>query len=146
MKKIIFLLTLLIHAIPAMADFSIGYLPVNRSMLQATTNPQRVIFGDIRLQTNSFVSNTNIELAPFVNLRRKQNLNIYLGPGISLNPFNNYAGSSAINGYFLTAGARIMPFTNKQIAFVFEISPYVNSDFNSGMIRTNLGVAYTFRK
>jgi hypothetical protein len=146
MKKIIIALLYLLVTTNAKADFSIGYLPVTRHMLQATTNPEKMLFGDIRLQTNSFISNSNIEIAPFINLRRKGLANIYLGLGISMNPFNSYSASSPVNGYFTTVGARIKPLNNKQFAVLFEISPYVNQAFRSGMIRTNLGLSYCFKR
>src|SRR5690606_35839969 len=103
MRKTLTILAIVLLSVKARADFSIGYLPVNRSMLQATTNPEKFLFGDIRLQTNSFISNSNIEIAPFLNIRKRETVNIYWGIGVSINPFNAYSNSSLLNGYFTTA-------------------------------------------
>lgn len=146
MKKTFLALLLLTFFMQARADFSIGYFPINHSMIQATTNPERRLFGDIRVQTNSFISNSNIELAPFLNVYRKEMLNVYIGIGGSFNPFNQYNDASALNGYFITVGGRVKPFNNKQFAVLFEISPYVNQEMASGMIRTNLGLSYCFKR
>jgi len=147
MKHLVITCILFLCCAAAKAQVAVGYFPFNYSMVQLTSSPEKLIFGDARMQTNSFISNSNIELAPFINLKRSEMVNYYFGVGVSINPFNHNDGVSLTNGYFITIGVRIKPLNiNRNAALLFEISPYSNKDGNSAIIRTNLGLSYSFKK
>lgn len=146
MKFWISLISLALTA-TASAQLSLGYFPFNDSKVQLTTNPDKLVFADLRVETNSFFSNLNFELAPFVNLKRKESYNLYLGPGISAYPFYNGDDESFLNGYFLTVGVRWMPIASlRALGFIFELSPYVDDTFEGGRFRSHLGISYHFAK
>lgn len=128
------------------SQVSIGYCPFE-SMLAISSNTDKLIWADYKLETNSFISNLNMEISPKVNFKRGGWVNYYTGIGIGLNPVNSFSGHTATNGYFLDFGARIKPLANhRNLNIVFEISPYVNKEFKSGNLRTRLGVAWNFKR
>ena len=144
MKSVFVVLFLLVHYSGA-CQVAIGYFPFNSSFIQLSSDPERLIFGDARLQTNTFKYNTTIELGPYINIKRSEAINLYIGPGISLSPFYN-DGTNTVNFYFLSLGARIKPLPfNRDLAVLFELSPTFNSEPRNDMLRTNLGMSYNFR-
>ncbi len=145
MKKLLCITLFSIATGVASAQVSLGYFPFNYHMVQLTSNPDNMVFGDIRLETNSFVSNLNLEVAPLlVNLKRTTAYNFYLGPGININPLNEV---NVLNGYFLTTGIRWMPFEKlRSLALVFELSPMAFERLDGAQLRSFLGLSYHFRK
>ena len=128
------------------AQIAVTYIPV-QSLLGLSSNTEKALWADFKLQTNSFVSNLNMEFSAKWNFSRKKPVNYYAGPGWSMNPAYAFVDLPVINGYFVDFGARIKPFGRvKNLQVVFEISPYVNATLNGGNLRTRLGIAWNFSK
>jgi hypothetical protein len=130
----------------SMAQITISYYPF-QSVLALSSNTEKLMFGDYRVETNTFATNLNMDLALMFNLKRTETVNWFLGAGFSFNPvYSAYYQLVGINGYFLPVGVRVKPFEkNRHVQVVFELAPYVSSDFNNGNLRTRLGLAYNFR-
>lgn len=128
------------------SQIAITYVPF-QSVLGISTNTDKLLWLDYKLETNTFVSNLNMEISPKINFKRTEFVNYYFGAGISFNPVYLSSELSVRNGYFIDFGARTKPFPNyKSIQILFELSPYINYQFGSGNIRTRLGVCYNFTK
>ena len=130
---------------PAHAQ-SVGYYPWN-GLLSVSTNPYRPVWMDFRLQTNTLFGSLSTEILPMVNLKRKENFQLYMGGGIRFNFIGVLANqtNNLVEGYSLNIGTRIAPFKavpNARIAF--ELAPYVVRKFDSGILKSNFGVIYTF--
>ncbi|MBR9859387.1 hypothetical protein GYB22_01280 [bacterium] len=145
MKKLIFILLLTITLQPALnAQFSVGYYPFN-SVLSLSSDPHKAIWGDIRLNTNTFFGNTYFEPCIQFNFKQTEMAKYYLGAGVNFNSGFDLKEIEARPGYVLNAGVRVNPIQKaKALQFAFELSPYINSDLDGGMLRTHLGLAYTF--
>lgn len=129
-----------------MAQVAVSYFPF-QSILAISTNTEQRLFADFKIETNTFVSNFNLEFSPKVALKRSEGINYYFGPGISVNPANSYANLPVANGYFVDFGMRAKPSKKYQnLQVVFEISPYVNREISGGNLRTRLGVAWNFER
>lgn len=123
-----------------------GFYPF-QSQLSITSNPDKILWGDLRIETNTFFTNMNMELSPMFNIRRKEAVNYYTGGGVVVNPA--YVGTQygMLNGYFISFGARVKPVAaHRAFHVMFEISPYVNSKLGSGNLRARLGFAYFFTR
>lgn len=126
------------------AQVAIGYYPF-QSILSISTNTDKRLFADLKLETNNFISNFNTEISAKVNIKRLERINYYTGIGISVNPVNSYSDLPIINGYFIDFGIRAKPFEKLyNLQVVFEISPYINQDIDGGNLRTRLGLAWNF--
>lgn len=144
MKRLALLIFSLLLFSQLKAQVSVGYYPF-QSILSVTTNTEKVIWADFRVETNTFFSNINMEVSPMWNFKRTDWVNYYTGVGVNFNPVNVFQDLPFINGYTLDFGARIKPIQKyKNIQLLFEISPYINQEFTSGNIRTLLGVAYNW--
>jgi hypothetical protein len=144
--RLIFVLTALVISTFMHAQVAVSYFPF-QSILSISTNTEKLCWADYKLETNSFVSNFNMELSPKLNFRKRELTNYYTGPGISFNPAYSFANLRVLNGFFIDFGVRIKPITKQRnLQVVFEISPYVNREFSGGNIRTRLGVAWNFQK
>lgn len=126
---------------------SVTYYPFN-SLLSVSTNPSRIAWLDLRVQTNSFSSSLATEIAPAFNLNSNPKARVYIGGGARFNflaaAFDN---RNALEGYLLNVGMRSALFEKYPgIQIAFELSPYANSDFDLGTFRANLGVGYNFSK
>mgnify|MGYP003624678420 CR=1 FL=1 len=147
MKKSILVIAILVgilNAIPSKAQMGIAYYPF-QSIVSLNSDSEKLAWADLRMETNTFISNLNFEINAMWNFIRKDRLNYYLGLGININPFYALEELEATNGYLIHFGTRIKPFKkaeNLQIAF--EISPYLNTSFNAGQIRSLIGIAYNF--
>jgi len=52
-----------------------------------------------------------------------------------------------VEGYSLNIGTRVSPFkTVPQVKIALEIAPYVERKFESGILKSNFGLIYTFGK
>ena len=140
-----FLLALLIACTARLnGQVAVSYFPF-QDVLSLSSNPDRLLWADLGAETNTFFSNVNFEASCMLNLRRNTSASYYCGAGISVNPFFNLKGLQPVNGYALKIGTRIKPFKDHRgVQLVFEISPYVNSYLDGGLLRTMLGIAYNF--
>lgn len=144
MKKIALLIFSLVVLSQLKAQIAVGYYPF-QSVLSISTNTERVVWADFRIETNTFISNMNMELAPMWNFKRTDWVNYYAGFGTSFNPANTFQNLPFVNGYALYVGSRIKPIQKyKNVQLMFEISPYINQEFTSGNLRALLGVAYNW--
>ena len=146
MKKYLVLLILFTNAKILSAQIAISYFPF-QSIFSVATNTEKHFFLDSKVETNGFISNLNMEFSPKFNFIRKESVNYYAGTGLSINPANLFANLPITNGYFVDLGVRAKPWkTVHQFQVVFEISPYVNTEFRSGNLRTRLGIGWNFEK
>lgn len=134
----------------ARAQASVGYLPWS-SLITVSTNPQKSVWLDTRVQTNSLFSSLSVDILPLVNLRRGERAQWYLGGGIRVNPLYRLGDPDAniltLDGYSLNLGVRASPFAqNRQIQVALELNPFVKDDFAGGVLKSHFGVVYAFRK
>lgn len=129
---------------------ALTYYPFN-SILSIASNPNKPVWVDFRFQMNSYFSSLSTEISPMINLTKGEKAKLYIGAGIKAN-FLNYLNTDAqkrnpLEGYFLDLGVRVSPFEKvPQFQGVFELSPYANKQFDLGIFRANLGIAYVFGK
>lgn len=128
----------------AYCQVAVSYFPF-QAILSVSSPVDKLVFIDYKLETNTFFSNMNMEFSPKLNLVRREKVNYYTGLGWNFNPMNAYANLPISNGYFVDFGLRAKPFDQlKNLHVVFELSPYVNSNFTGGNLRSRLGVAWSF--
>lgn len=142
MKKTWFVLLglILIYSQTSIGQIGIGYYPF-QSVFSINSNSEKLIWGDLRVETNTFFSNINFELDGMINIKRTSFANYYTGIGINISPFQGTEYLS--NGYVFNFGTRIKPIRkHQQFQIMFEISPYFNPYFDGGKLRTLLGVSY----
>lgn len=131
---------------PTSAQVTVSYFPF-QSVLGVSSSTERRLWVGLNAQTNTFISNVNLEIQGMVNLKRGDWVNYYVGLGANANPASALNGLPLMNGYTLTAGARIKPLVNyRNVQVVFELAPYTNAHFDGGYLRTMLGLAYNFRR
>ena len=76
-----------------------------------------------------------------VTIKKTDWVNYYTGLGINANPFYGLESLPFINGYVFNVGVRVKPIQkHKNLQVIFELSPYLNKDFDGGMFRTLLGM------
>lgn len=128
------------------AQVAVSYFPFE-SLLSVSSNTEKLLWADYKLETNSFFSNLNMEISPKINFKRGEWVNYYTGIGIAFNPVNAFSDLTVMNGYFLDFGARIKPLAQcRNVQVVFELSPYTSKDFKGGNLRARLGLAWNFNK
>ncbi len=148
MKRIltILLLTSILSVKQSTAQIGIAYYPF-QSEIALNTNIEHMIWGDLRIATNTFWGNITKEPILMTNIKRTSTANYYAGLGANFNFFNGFSDNNVVNGYTLHAGARIKPLRSyRNIQCIFELSPYVNPAFDGGLFRTRLGLAYQFTR
>ena len=146
MKRILVILICLLTHNCIFAQVAISYFPF-QSILSVSTNTDKRLFADFKIETNNFISNFNMEFSPKFNLKSLAKVNYYSGIGISINPVNSFANLPITNGYFIDFGMRAKPFEKlNNLQVVFEISPYVNREMNGGNLRTRIGIAWNFTR
>ena len=146
MKRSLLLVFCCCLAGPTSAQVTITYFPF-KSILGVSTSTENKVWGGVNLETNTFLSNSNIELQGCFTVKKTPWVNYYLGLGINVTPFAALHQLFPVNGYTLTFGTRIKPFSavpGGQV--VFEVAPYSNPYFDGGYIRTLLGIAYNFQR
>ena len=144
MRKTLLVLSLLFSVVSVRAQLAVTYLPF-QSFFSVSSNPQKLIWADLGVETNTFFANLNTEGSLLVNIKRGEIVNYYTGLGVNVNPFYAAQNLSLVNGYALKIGSRIKPFEKcRNVHFVFELSPYFNPQFDGGLLRTGLGVSYNF--
>ena len=126
---------------------SVGYYPWN-GLLTVSTNPKLPVWGDVRLQTNTLFGSLSTELLPLVNLKQTETAQFYAGGGIRFNFIGRLAGQTKnlIEGYSLNVGVRVKPFKeNRNVQIAFELAPFVERKFDSGVLKSNFGIVYCFK-
>ncbi|KAB7729294.1 hypothetical protein F5984_16825 [Rudanella paleaurantiibacter] len=130
----------------AFGQASVAYYPFN-SFLSVSTNPNKPVWFDARVQTNTLFGSLSTTLAPMINVRQTTTANYYVGASARFNALNSLADTDVLEGYALHVGVRVVPLTilpNVRVAF--ELSPFARSNFKSGIFYSYLGVAYQFNK
>ncbi len=145
MKRVLFISILIgSFSISSLAQMSVGYLPFE-SIISISTHSDHLIWGELRIQSNTFFGNVVTEPSLRWNFKREPLANYYFGAGLAANPFNVTQDLPLIDGYAIAFGSRIKPITKyPKIQLIFEISPYVNRYFDGGTLKSHLGVAYQF--
>jgi hypothetical protein len=128
------------------SQVAVSYFPF-QSLISISSNTEKLLWADFKLETNTFFTNTNMELSPKCNIKRTERVNYYLGAGAAFNPVYSAADLPLMSGYFVEAGVRVKPLKeHKGLQVVFEISPYLNAALAGGNLRTRLGLAYNFTR
>lgn len=131
---------------PAAAQVAVTYFPF-QSVLGVSSDTEHRVWAGLNAETNTFISNVNLELQGMVNVHRSEWVNYYTGLGVNANPLYAVNELPLVNGYTLTVGARIKPVTaHRNVQLVFELAPYTNPHFDGGYLRTLLGLSYNFRQ
>jgi hypothetical protein len=129
----------------AYGQASLSYYPFS-SIVGISSNPDKIAWADLRIQTNTFLSNTNMEFCPMLNFKRDSVKKCYVGAGVNFNVIYGLVNDRYINGYSVTVGSRISPFHKvRNLSFIIELSPYINAEFSGATLRTNLGIGWHFR-
>lgn len=127
---------------------SVGYYPWN-GLVSVSTNPNKSVWCDFRLQTNTLFGSLSTEILPMVNVKRTEYFQLYIGGGVRFNFIGVLANqtNNVVEGYSLNIGTRIAPFKAvPNVSVAFELAPYVVRKFDSGILKSNFGIVYTFRK
>ncbi len=125
---------------------SVGYYPWN-GLLSVSTNPSKVVWCDFRFQTNTLFGSLSTEILPMVNLKRKEQIQYYLGGGVRFNFIGVLANqtNNVIGGYQLNVGTRVHPFKAlPDLGLALEIAPYVERKLDTGVLKSNFGIVYRF--
>ena len=144
MKKLLIIAVLIsgVLTTKTYSQIAISYYPF-QSILSVSSSPEKTFWGDLRIETNTFFSNINLEFDVMVNIKKTERVNYYAGLGINVNPFYGLESLPFTNGYTLNTGVKIKPFLNHQkFQVAFELSAYFNKNFDGGLLRTLLGVSY----
>ena len=149
LKKLLFIFLLVVFTKSAYAQ-AFTYYPFN-SIFSIATNPNKAIWADFRFQTNTYFSSLSTEISPMFNLNKAERAKFYIGMGVKVNFLNYLNGDpskqSPLEGYALNIGVRASPIEKlSQVQVVFELSPYANKNFDLGLFRANLGLAYVLGK
>tara|TARA_Y100001934_G_C12275295_1_gene737064 strand:+ start:1000 stop:1440 length:441 start_codon:yes stop_codon:yes gene_type:complete len=144
LRTLILVLFLSIWSQELLAQLSVGYYPF-QSTLSIATDTEKLIWADIRIEANSFYGNLNSELDLMWNWKRSDWVNYYSGLGWNFAPFAGASDLDFTNGYVFATGARIKPWAaHRNFQVLFEVGPYVNRQFDGGIFRTSLGLAYNW--
>ena len=123
---------------------ALSYYPFE-SVLGISTNTEKALWADIRLDANSFVGVLNSELQVMWNWRRSDWVNYYSGLGINFKPFYAVADLAFLNAYVLSTGARVKPWqAHPNFQVIFELSPFFYESWDGAILRAKLGLAYNF--
>lgn len=149
MKK---LFLALLFPVAAFGQASVAYYPFNSlATVSVSTNPNRLVWGDARFQTNSILASLSTTLCPLVNVSRTERTNYYVGPGFRFNWLNSLNGSRVFEAYSLHVGVRTAPLASlPNLRVAFELAPSVSTNSRDGIqaavLYSYLGVAWQFRK
>lgn len=143
LKRLLLLVSFAIISKTAQSQ-TFTYYPWN-SLFEISTNPQKTLWLQFRIQGNSVFSSMNTEVAPMITFLKNEKAVFYFGPGAQFNLLNKLNEKETLNGYFLNVGTRIYPFEKTpEVGIAFELSPYANKDFDIGTWRYLFGVSYSF--
>ncbi|MEY2792266.1 MAG: hypothetical protein RJA76_258 [Bacteroidota bacterium] len=147
MRKNLLLTIFFLISILKLNAQTISYYPFN-SQLAVSTKNSSPIFLEARVQMNSATSLITTEIGPQILLSKKNNSFFYLGGGASIGWFNDIfiKQSSNLKGYYGSLGVRSYPFEKlNKLGLNFEITPYTDANFTTGLMRAWLGVSYKFK-
>ncbi len=148
MKKTVSVCTALLFFLhlSVFGQASVAYYPFN-SLFSVSTNPNRLLWLDARVQTNTLFGSLSTTLAPMVNISRQRSASYYAGLGVRVNALNTLVNEQVLEGYSLHAGVRVAPIASlPNLRLAFEVSPFSRYNFKSGILYSYLGVAYQFGK
>ena len=146
MKKTLFFFILLFVLTNSKAQVAVSYYPFN-NVVSLSSNTNNLIWGDLRLETNTFYGNITIEPHLMLNFKITEWVNYYAGLGVSLSAFQEDDEIDVLNGYSLDIGVRVKPIEkHRNFQVLFELSPYFNKDFDGGLFKALLGIGYNFEK
>lgn len=135
---------LLFSTCSAFAQVGLSYFPWNNK-LGVSSNTEKKLWGEVKFEVNTFFGNLNTDLALMYNVKQKEQVNYYVGLGVSTNFIRGAFEEKGLNGYNLYVGSRIKPFTKYPgVQIIAELAPYINSEFSSGLLQANFGVGYQF--
>ncbi|MBO0935398.1 hypothetical protein J2I47_02440 [Fibrella sp. HMF5335] len=142
------LLFLLFFPATAFCQASVAYYPFNSfGLFTVSTNPDKPVWLDARLQTNSLFEQLSTTFCPMFNVSRTERANFYVGPGIKLTALNAIDGGKVLDGYSLHVGVRVAPVVSiPNLRVAFELSPSAAANFKSGIFYSYLGFVYQFNK
>ena len=139
---ILFILSFVISTGKIYSQIAVSYYPF-QSVLSVSSNTDKLLWADLRIETNTFFSNINLELDAMVNIKKTDWVDYYTGLGSNVNPFYGIENLPFTNGYVLNVGLRVKPIQkHKNLQIIFELAPYFNKNFDGGMVRTLLGISY----
>ena len=145
-NQLLFLFVTVFITFSSYAQVNIAYYPWN-NLLGISTNTNKLIWLDLKSEVNTFFGNLNTEQSLQLNIKRTEFVNYYTGIGISTNYIRATHDGKIINGYYVNFGSRIKPINKVPgLQIIAEISPYLNREFQSGILRFNLGIGYQFSK
>jgi len=138
---------LLSMTLSAFGQASVGVYPFgSTNLVSVSTNADRPVWLDARLQTNTVFGSLSTTFCPMVNVVRRTQVNYYTGLGVRFNFLNNLDNRSVLEGYSLHVGVRAqVPFV-PSLRVAFELAPYSRKDFKTGNLQSFLGLIYQFRK
>ena len=144
--KHFFVAGLLLASLQTFGQASVAYYPF-RDVFSVSSNPNRALWLDARLQTNTLFGSLSTTIVPMINFIRKPTVNYYVGLGVRFNALNNLNDADILEGYSLHVGVRVAPLPAvPNVRVAFEISPFSRANFKSGILYSNLGVVYQFKK
>ncbi|TAF96910.1 MAG: hypothetical protein EAZ14_00490 [Runella slithyformis] len=126
---------------------SVAYYPWN-GLLAISTKPTRAVWADARFQTNTLFGSLSTELLAFANVKQTETTQFYAGGGVRFNFVGKLAGQTSrlVEGYLLGVGTRLKPFKeHRNVQIAFELAPFVEHNFKSGILKSNFGVVYVFK-
>lgn len=136
---------LLLAGTTAFGQASVAYYPFN-SVLSVSTNADRALWLDARVQMNTVFGSLSTTICPMVNVVRRENINYYTGLGVRFNALNGLDNRDVLEGYSLHVGIRAkVPFL-PNLRAAFEVAPYARQDFKIGVMQSYLGLVYQFSK
>lgn len=148
LKKYFFIICISLAFIPSyIYAQSVAYYPWS-GLLGVSTNTTRPVWLDVRLQTNTLFGSLSTEVLPLFNISQKSRTQFYAGGGVRFNFIGKIANqtNNVIEGYSLNIGTRLTPFASQpQIQVAFELAPYVARKFDTGILKSNLGLVYRFK-
>ncbi|MBP9739650.1 MAG: hypothetical protein V9E96_04705 [Chitinophagaceae bacterium] len=92
MKKIVLLFFIILFCKQIDAQLAISYFPF-QSIVSLTTNTEKKLWVDYKVETNTFFTNMNMEFSVKYNFKKNTQYNLYLAPGFVFNLANPSAGS-----------------------------------------------------
>lgn len=144
--KNIFTALFLSVTLSAFGQASVAYYPFN-NLVTVSSNPNRTLWVDARLQTNTVFGSLSTTICPMINVVKKTQVNYYTGLGVRFNALNGIDDRDILEGYSVHVGVRVMPLLmmpNLRVAF--ELAPYSRKDFKTGNLQSFLGLVYQFKK
>lgn len=134
----------------AQAQASVGYYPWS-GLLTVSTSPDRTLWLDTRLQTNSLFASLSVDILPMLTLSRSERVQWYMGGGVRVNPLYRLIDPNAslltLDGYSVNVGVRAAPFQQvPNLALAVELNPFVKNDLASGVLKSHFGLVYVLRK